>query len=186
MSAPSVTITVSTVRPLMSMPRISAAFSPASSGERASLTPPALPRPPVLTCALTTTTGVPSSLAASTACSGVLAVMPRSTGTPWASKISRAWYSNRSIRGPPEARAADVAAFSAGWWSIVEPSAPAPGLVEGRRAGGPSPLPDLALRDVLTDPRDDVGHARPRAEHPRDASFEQLSGVGGGDDPAAE
>ena len=34
---------------------MSPAFASASSGESASLTPPALPRPPVLTCALTTT-----------------------------------------------------------------------------------------------------------------------------------
>src|SRR5438128_1389693 len=39
----------------MSRPMISFAFCSASSGPSASLTPPALPRPPVSTCALTTT-----------------------------------------------------------------------------------------------------------------------------------
>ena len=96
MSAPSAIITVLTTWPLMSRPRISAARSAASSGLRAILTPPALPRPPVFTWALTTTTGVPSSAAAARASSGVVAVMPRSTGTPYASKMSRAWYSYRS------------------------------------------------------------------------------------------
>ena len=60
MSLASVTSTRCTVWPLMSMPRIAAAFSRASSGVLASFTPPALPRPPVFTWALTTT-AVPSS-----------------------------------------------------------------------------------------------------------------------------
>ena len=71
------------------------AASYASSGVLATLTPPALPRPPVLTCALTTTTP-PSFSAAARTSSGVSAMMPASTGTPYFSKRSRAWYSNRS------------------------------------------------------------------------------------------
>src|SRR6185295_13846959 len=55
MSAVSVTITLCTVWPLMSMPRMSVARACASSAPSASLTPPALPRPPTLTCAFTTT-----------------------------------------------------------------------------------------------------------------------------------
>ena len=80
----------------MSRPRISPARAAASSGLFAIFTPPALPRPPVFTCALTTTTGVPSSAAAAEASSGVTAVMPRRTGTPCFSKTSLAWYSYRS------------------------------------------------------------------------------------------
>src|SRR5690625_5650169 len=56
MSAPSAIITRCTVWPLMSMPRISPARSAASWADRAIFTPPALPRPPIFTCALTTTT----------------------------------------------------------------------------------------------------------------------------------
>src|SRR5919204_650004 len=44
-----------TTWPRMSRPRISSALRSASSGPSASLMPPALPRPPVSTCALTTT-----------------------------------------------------------------------------------------------------------------------------------
>ena len=63
MSVSSATSTVCTVWPLMSMPRILAAFSFASSGVSASFTPPALPRPPVFTCALITTSGLAPGLA---------------------------------------------------------------------------------------------------------------------------
>ena len=71
------------------------AASYASSGVLATFTPPALPRPPVLTCALTTTTPPIFSAAARTS-SGVSATMPASTGTSYFSKRSRAWYSYRS------------------------------------------------------------------------------------------
>ena len=50
----------------------------------ASLTPFALPRPPALTCALTTT--VPSFSAAARASAGVSATMPGVTGTPCLAK----------------------------------------------------------------------------------------------------
>jgi hypothetical protein len=92
MSLASVTSTRCTVWPLMSIPRMAAAFSRASSGDSASFTPPALPRPPVFTCALTTTV-VPSSPAAAAASSGVSTVRPGRTGTPCAAKSSFAWYS---------------------------------------------------------------------------------------------
>ncbi len=85
----------------MSRPRMSSARAAASSGLLAIFTPPALPRPPVFTWALTTTTGVPSSAAADLASSTVVAMMPRSTGTPCASKTSRAWYSYRSTDPVP-------------------------------------------------------------------------------------
>ena len=54
MSAAGATRTVFTVVPLMSRPMISPARSAASSGVEASFTPPALPRPPTRTWALTT------------------------------------------------------------------------------------------------------------------------------------
>ena len=75
-----------TVRPLISMPRIAPACASASSGVFASLTPPALPRPPAFTCALTTTT--PSSSAAALASAGVWATIPSVTGTPCLAKSS--------------------------------------------------------------------------------------------------
>src|SRR4051812_9493415 len=80
----------------MSSPRMSRAFCSASAGSSASLTPPALPRPPVRTCALTTT-GPPSSSAAPRASSGVVARRPSETGMPNRLKSSLPWYSLRSI-----------------------------------------------------------------------------------------
>src|SRR4051794_15944191 len=85
----------------MSIPRMARACSSASSALRAPLTPPALPRPPVLTWALTTVTpplAVPMRSAAARASSGVVATAPASTGTPCFSNTSRAWYSKRSTR----------------------------------------------------------------------------------------
>src|SRR5664279_3936648 len=81
----------------MSMPRICAAAASASAGLCTTFTPPALPRPPVLTCALTTTVPPPRLSAAARASVGVEATMPASTGTPCFSNMSRAWYSKRSI-----------------------------------------------------------------------------------------
>ena len=54
MSAAGSTSTVRTAWPRMSMPRISPAAARASAADRQSFTPPALPRPPVSTCAFTT------------------------------------------------------------------------------------------------------------------------------------
>ena len=53
-----------------------------SAVDLTTLTPPALPRPPACTWALTTQTGPPSRLAASTASSGVEATKPVGTGMP--------------------------------------------------------------------------------------------------------
>ena len=77
---------------------MASAFSTASSGVVASLTPPALPRPPVLTWALTTT-GLPIRSATPRAASAVSIVSPGSTGTPCLAKSSFAWYSMRSTAG---------------------------------------------------------------------------------------
>ena len=83
----------------MSSPRISAARASASSGPSASLTPPAFPRPPVSTCAFTTT-GPPSSSAAARASAGVVASRPRETGIPKRASSSFPWCSYRSTAGP--------------------------------------------------------------------------------------
>src|SRR6185295_2650303 len=72
------------------------ACSKASSGVLASFTPPALPRPPALTCALTTQK--PYFSAASRASSGVVTTVPRVVVTPCLAKSSFAWYSIRSTR----------------------------------------------------------------------------------------
>src|SRR6476660_3088881 len=95
MSAVGATRTRWTVWPLMSMPRMARAFSTASSGFSASLTPPALPRPPVFTCALTTTRP-PFCSAAAAASSAFSTTVPRVTGTSCLAKSSFAWYSIRS------------------------------------------------------------------------------------------
>ena len=71
---------------------MSFAFCSASSGPSASFTPPALPRPPVSTCALTTT-GPPSSCAAARASCGESARRPSETGIPTRRKSSLPWYS---------------------------------------------------------------------------------------------
>src|SRR6266498_1750011 len=70
-----------TTWPRMSSPRMSRAFCSASAGSSASFTPPALPRPPVRTWALTTT-GPPSDDAAARASSGETARRPSETGMP--------------------------------------------------------------------------------------------------------
>ena len=71
------------------MPRIAPAFSLASLASIASFTPPALPRPPTLTWALTTTFP-PIAEAAEKASASVVATAPARTGTPCFSKRSRA------------------------------------------------------------------------------------------------
>ena len=64
------------------------------------LTPPAFPRPPACTCALTTHTGPSSLFAAATASSTVLASMPSETGMPKERNRSFAWYSCMFIACP--------------------------------------------------------------------------------------
>src|SRR6266545_329077 len=74
------------------MPRICFAAASAPAGSSASLTPPALPRPPACTWALTTT--LPPSLEAiALACAGVSATSPFGTGTPNSRRMALAWYS---------------------------------------------------------------------------------------------
>jgi len=59
-----------------------------------------LPRPPAWIWLFTTTTGEPSSRAARSTSSGVVAAMPRSTGTPWLRKSCFPWYSWIFIEAP--------------------------------------------------------------------------------------
>ena len=68
----------------------------ASSGVAAYFTPPALPRPPTLTCAFTIT-GLPISSAIAFASSAVVVTRPGVVGTLCLANSSFAWYSKRSI-----------------------------------------------------------------------------------------
>ena len=90
MSAAGVTSTCSTVSPLICMPRILPAISRVSSAAiLASFTPPALPRPPAWTCALTTT--VPPNLRAMRLGLGGASSRPRRAGSarpPFAASLS--------------------------------------------------------------------------------------------------
>src|SRR5947207_10624610 len=79
----------------MSSPMISDALRSASSGSSASFTPPALPRPPVSTCAFTTTR-LSSSSAAARASAADVARRPSETGMSKRRKSSLPWYSYRS------------------------------------------------------------------------------------------
>ena len=89
-SSATVTSTFSTVRPLMSMPRIAVAFSRASAGVVQYFTPPALPRPPTCTCAFTITADAVPRRASASAASGVVAMSPVGIGTPGRRRISLA------------------------------------------------------------------------------------------------
>ena len=80
------------------MPRIWRAAASAPAGSSASLTPPALPRPPACTCALTTTRP-PSRAAIALACSGESATSPLGTGTPNSRRMALPWYSWIFIAG---------------------------------------------------------------------------------------
>src|SRR5580765_3482223 len=80
-----------------------AAAALASAADFTSFTPPALPRPPACTCALTTATFDPSSSYAFAAPSASCASRPRSTGTPYFASSSFAWYS-WIFTGPPGER----------------------------------------------------------------------------------
>src|SRR5438445_2632314 len=75
----------------MSIPMICSAALRASSGVAASLMPPALPRPPSGTWALTA--AGPSSAQAAAASSGVCATLPAGIAIPSVDSTSFAWYS---------------------------------------------------------------------------------------------
>jgi hypothetical protein len=78
-------------RRLPSMP----AAASTSSSERASFTPPALPRPPACTCALTTHSEPPSASAAAFASCALRATRPSGTGIPYSANNAFDWYSWR-------------------------------------------------------------------------------------------
>src|SRR4051794_10186972 len=99
------------------------ACSNASSGLLASFTPPALPRPPALTCALTTQK--PYFSAADRASSGVVTTVPRVVVTPCLAKSSFAWYSIRSTREVLLGRVRRWEAASADRPRHLSPGAPA-------------------------------------------------------------
>src|SRR5438445_11553683 len=84
--------------PLMSMPRMFPAWVRTSVASLASWMPPAFPRPPTWTWALTTT-GYPALSAAATASSTVSATPPADTGMSKRAKYCLPWYSNRSTLG---------------------------------------------------------------------------------------
>src|SRR5579864_5577772 len=75
----------------MSIPMIFRAASRASSGVLARMMPPALPRPPTGTWALTATG--PSAEQAAAASSGVRATLPGGIAMPSEARSSLAWYS---------------------------------------------------------------------------------------------
>src|SRR3954454_169411 len=192
----------------MSMPRMSAARAAASSGLCATFTPPALPRPPVLTCALTTTVPPPSRSAPARASSGVSATAASSTGTPCSANRWRAWYSNRSTVPRPRLRIRLSLGSCAGCRrlsSVVvgcrrgppapyvgSRSEPRPGV---RRACHRVPRRRTALRappgawlggrHVLADPLHDRRRRGPGREDLGHAELLQLGDVGVRDDAAA-
>ena len=110
--------------------RIACACSKASSGVLASLTPPALPRPPALTWALMTVTP-PISSAAALASSAVCTTLPSVTGTSCLAKSSFAWYSIRSTVHP--FFSARPSAGACGRSASTDPSAEAHGVTTGAR-----------------------------------------------------
>src|SRR5215218_3622771 len=184
-----------TVWPLMSMPRMSLARAAASSGLCASFTPPALPRPPVLTWALMTTVPPPSRSAPARASSGVSATAASSTGTPCSANRSRAWYSNRSTVPRPRLPVRLC------WLSSVvleahrrRTSGAAASLVPGqvrpatecRVKGTGARLVRLTGGDVLADPLDDGRRRGARSEDLGDPELLQFGDVRVRDDPASE
>src|SRR3954465_2333442 len=96
MSLASATSSFFTMWPLMSRPRMFCAWVNASSAVAAYFTPPALPRPPAFTCALTMT-GRPISSAIAFAPSAVSVTRPGVVGTLCFANNSFAWYSKRSM-----------------------------------------------------------------------------------------
>src|SRR6266550_2507602 len=81
----------------MSIPMICSAALLASSGVRASLIPPALPRPPTGTCALTATG--PSLAHAAAASSALRTTSPGGIAMPSEARTSLAWYSRSFTSG---------------------------------------------------------------------------------------
>ena len=102
MSTARSTSTDSTAWPLIVIARISSAAASTSAALPQTRMPPALPRPPVLACALTHTCG-PSCSAARRASAGVRATNEGSTGRPTSAKSFFPSCSSRSM-APPSLR----------------------------------------------------------------------------------
>ncbi|MDP9685296.1 hypothetical protein J2S47_005798 [Streptomyces griseoviridis] len=94
-STGSATMTAAAVRPLTSMPRTRRA----AAGSAVRTTPPALPRPPVLTCDLTTVRP-PGRRAVSRARSGESVTSARETAMPCSAESRLARRSNRPVSAP--------------------------------------------------------------------------------------
>src|SRR3954453_1213600 len=186
------TITRWVMCPLMSRPRMSWARALASSGLSASLTPPALPRPPTFTCALTTT-GAEMSRAMASAWSGVSATPPGSTGTPCEANRSRAWYSKRSTNRHRISRVTRPPHRRGDGWEASQPRLTPPGASrwsDRRRPRGylrsPAGSGVGGSAHVLAHPVDDLRRRRAGGEDPGHAQLLQLRDVLVGDDAAAE
>src|SRR5579859_4558400 len=140
----------------MSMPMICAAAERASSGVLASLIPPALPRPPTGTCALTATG--PSCEHAAAASSGVRATRPGGIAMPSDERTSLAWYSRSfksrlsvlAQRDPPVVAPHPV---SPGYSKLVSPASvnpsPRPTTGRARRLQGDVAVPLRAAAPLL-------------------------------------
>src|SRR5215469_8153489 len=200
MSLASVTRTWRTTWPLMSRPSICSAAAWASSGPLASLTPPALPRPPVFTCALTTTWGVPAaanSAAISRAPAGSRATRPGVTSTPYFANSSFAWYSNRSTRVCPHLPRRSPGSADPGsplWGQLAGPRLAGSLTVAARgAASGCAVIPGAVIpggtgrgAELGVHPVHDLLGGRAGREDPRDAHPLELRDVGLRDDAAAE
>ena len=156
MSAAGPMSTLRTVMPLMSMPRMAPATSPASSTDPASFTPPALPRPPTRTWALMTTLSPPARArnrsAAARASSTVWATSHSGTGSPWATSsdlASASWIFTGGGRLQQWGGRAMVP--RSGWSSTRFRNEPGPMPRHTHRAshvGPPSPRGDMQ-RDLV-------------------------------------
>src|SRR5574337_1708574 len=117
----------------MRVPSMPLAAAWTSSRLLQNLTPPALPPPPAWICALTIHCEPPSALAASTAASGELAILPGGTAIPYCANSSLAWYSWKFIRylertekrWRPHAAQRRGSGRSDGGWTRCRCSAPA-------------------------------------------------------------
>ena len=112
---------------------MAAAAASASAGVPASFTPPALPRPPTSTWALTTTRAAPALKASSAwarAWAADVATCHGGTGSPAAWSSALAWYS-WSFMGPGQHTRAGAGAFALGWKAV--PREPPAARISGGR-----------------------------------------------------
>src|SRR5256886_427052 len=167
----------------MTIPRMSPAAASASAGVPTTFTPPALPRPPVATCALSATLP-PSSSAARRASPGAATTRPSGTGMPQRANSSLPWCSNRSNQPSGSGR------LVRRWTECaLQPVDDRLRVGSGREdlcdAGGLQRLHVFARNDATTEDRDVAGALLPQQLHdpgeqhhvgPREAG--QADGVG--------